>query len=409
MAVAGLRGTGDWGTDERPKDFRGKILEVRPNGNVPIFALSSRAGKKTVTDPEYSWWAEPNNLIRLTVNGALVAGDTTCVVDSADPTASTLNALYGVASHLKQGDQLLVEPSADHATFDHEVIEVVSVQSDTTFTIQRSAQGTTAATIADNASLLLIGSAYGEGTAAPAARSRNPVKYSNYVQIFKDTYEISGTADKTHARTGDAWSNDKRRKAFDHARNIEMSLLFGRKNESTDSNGKPKRTTNGLRPQVGNVTVFGAAVTIASFETAIAPVFDFDAGGSDNVRICFAGNTARLEMGKVLQAATAASIEIGPIVKLWGMEFEEWRTPLGRLLFRTHPLMSQHPLYKSSAFVLDFAAVKYVTLPGRDTRTKDDVQAKDEDVRRGFIQTDCSMMLDAGGLTCAYLGNISAT
>lgn len=26
MAVAGLRGTGDWGTDERPKNFREMIL-----------------------------------------------------------------------------------------------------------------------------------------------------------------------------------------------------------------------------------------------------------------------------------------------------------------------------------------------------------------------------------------------
>lgn len=409
MAVAGLRGTGDWGTDERPKDFRGQILFVRPNGNAPIFALSSRAGKKTVTDPEYNWWAEPNNLIRLTVNGALGSGDTTVVVDSVDPTASTLEALYGVAQHLKPGDQLLVEPSSDNATFDHEVIEVTSVLSDTTFTVSRGAQGTTAAAIGNDASLLLIGSAYGEGTAAPSARSRNPVKYSNYVQIFKDSYEITGTVDKTTARTGDAWSNDKKRKSFDHARNIEMALLFGRKNESTDSNGKPKRTMDGLRPQVANVTVFGSAVTISSFETAIAPNFDFDAGGSDNTRIAFAGNTARLEMGKVLQAATAATIEIGPVVKMWGMEFEEWRTPLGRILFKTHPLMSQHPLYKKSAFILDFAAIKYITLPGRDTRTKDDVQNKDEDVRRGFIQTDCSLMVDAGGLTCGYLGNISAT
>jgi hypothetical protein len=60
-------------------------------------------------------------------------------------------------------------------------------------------------------------------------------------------------------------------------------------------------------------------------------------------------------------------------------------------------------------FVLDFSAIKYVALKNRDTKTKDDVQAKDEDVRRGFIQTECSLMLDGGGLSCAYVGNISAT
>ncbi len=35
--------------------------------------------------------------------------------------------------------------------------------------------------------------------------------------------------------------------------------------------------------------------------------------------------------------------------------------------------------------------------------------SKDEDVRRGYFQTECSLMVDAGGLSQAYLGNISAT
>ena len=61
-------------------------------------------------------------------------------------------------------------------------------------------------------------------------------------------------------------------------------------------------------------------------------------------------------------------------------------------------------------FIVDFAAVKYVTMKGRpDGKTFDDVQNKDEDVRRGYIQTDCSLMVDGGGLSCAYLGTISAT
>ena len=95
--IAGLRGTGDWGTDERPKNFRESILFYSPNGNAPIFALSSKAGKKTVNDPEYAWWAEPNTLFRLQASGAHAAGDTTITVDSVDPTATTMNALYGTA------------------------------------------------------------------------------------------------------------------------------------------------------------------------------------------------------------------------------------------------------------------------------------------------------------------------
>ena len=45
MAVAGLRGTGDWGTDERPKNFRETILWRDPNGSAPLTALMSKMKK----------------------------------------------------------------------------------------------------------------------------------------------------------------------------------------------------------------------------------------------------------------------------------------------------------------------------------------------------------------------------
>ena len=55
MAVMGLRGTGDWGTDERPKNFREMILWRDPNGSAPLTALMAKMGKETTDDPEFSW------------------------------------------------------------------------------------------------------------------------------------------------------------------------------------------------------------------------------------------------------------------------------------------------------------------------------------------------------------------
>lgn len=409
MAVAGLRGTGDWGTDERPKDFRESILFYSPNGNAPIFALSSKAGKKTVNDPEFSWWAEANTLFRLQVNGALDSAATTVIVDSADPTSSTMGALYGTAAHLKHGDLLLVE-KADQATFDNEIIMVDNVVSATQFVVKRGQAGTSAASIGDDAFLTLIGSAYAEGTSVPKATSKNPVKFTNYIQIFKDTYELTGTADKTTTRTGAAWSNDKKRKLHKHSADIELSIMFGRKYETTGENGKPLRFMGGLREQIPstNTTVFGAPVTAASFEDAVAPAFNFDFGGGDT-RIGFMGNVARSALGRVIQATTGVRMELGSVVKVYGVAFQEFIMPMGRVLLKSHPLLSIHPRYQKSAFILDFSAIKYTTMKGRpDGKIYDDVQAKDEDVRRGYIQTDCSLAVDGGGLSQVYLGNIAA-
>ena len=407
--IAGLRGTGDWGTDERPKSFREGILRFNPNGTAPIFALSSKAKKRSVTDPEFAWWSEGNVLIRLQVNGAHAAGDTLINVNSADPTSTTLGANLGTATNLKPGDILLVEPATDSATFTAELIEVDDVLSDTQFTSKRAAGGTTAASIANAVFLTVISSAYAEGTGVPRSVSRNPIKFLNYIQIFKDTYELTGTADKTVTRTNNNYSEDKKRKMFKQSADIEWSMMLGRPAETTGENGKPKRFMGGLRNFIptGNTTVFTSAVTPSSFLDSLAPVFDFDTGAGDT-RMLFAGNQALIELSKIF--AGEVLYNVNNVVKVYGMDFQEFILPNGRVLIKSHPLLSRHGLYKKAGFVIDFDALSYVTMTGRpDGRAKDDVQTEDEDVRRGYWQTDCSIELDYGGLTCAYLGNISAT
>lgn len=407
--IAGLRGSGDWGTDERPKNFREGILRFNPRGTAPIFALTSKAGKRTVNDPEFAWWCEGNVITRLQANGAAAAGDSVITVDSVDPTSTTLGANLGTATNLKPGDLLLVEPTLDNATFNHELIQVQAVLSDTQFTALRGVGGTTAATIADNAFMTVIGSSYAEGSQAPRAVSRNPIKFSNFIQIFKDTYELTGTADNTETRTNNGYSEDKKRKMYKHSSDIEMSILWGRKNESTGENGKPIRFMGGLREFIpsANTTVFGAAVTPNSFLDALAPAYDFDTGAGDE-RIGFAGNQALIELSKVFSQEVI--FNVNDTVKNYGLDFVRFRLPNGTLMLKSHPLLSRHALYKKSLFVCDFDAIKFTTMKGRpDSKVTDDVQLKDEDVRRGYIQTDCSLTVDYGGLSMAYLGNISAT
>lgn len=408
--IAGLRGTGDWGPDERPKSFREGILRFNPNGTAPIFALTSKAKKRTVNDPEFSWWCEGNVITRLQVNGAHASTDTLINVDSGDPSSANLGANLGTATNLKPGDILLVEPATDVAAFTAETIEVDDVLNDTQFTARRGAGGTTAATIPNDSFLTVISSAYAEGTGIPRAVTRNPIKYSNLIQIFKDTYELTGTADKTMTRTNNNYSEDKKRKMFKHSSDIEWSIMFGRSAETVGDNGKPKRFMAGLRqfiPQTPNTTIFASAVTPSSFLDAVAPCFDFDTGAGDT-RMMFAGNQALIELSKIF--ANEVLFNVNNVVRVYGMDFQEFILPNGRVLIKSHPLLSRHGLYRYSGFVCDFDAISYVGMTGRpDGRAKDDVQTEDEDVRRGFWQTDCSLEVDYGGLTMAYLGNIKAT
>lgn len=413
-AINGLRGTGDWGVDERPKDFRNTILYLNPKGAAPIFAMTGRAKEKTVTDPEFYWWTETNAHVRLKVNGAHGSGDTTITVDSGDPDSTDQSVNYGTATHLKPGDVLLKEPDVTTGDFSTpEYLMVTGVLSDTQFTVRRGAANTTPASIADDAYLLLIGSAFAEGTAAPRAVTRNPVKYYNYTQIFKDTYELTGTASKTEVRTGDPWSNDKKRKMFDHSRGIEETFLFAyKKYEETGENGKPRRYTAGFRGFVpaANQYTFTTPATVDSLLERLEAPFRFtgtgDIGG--DTRVVFTGNAGALEMGKLIRAEDSVHMQLGSKITMWGIDFQELVLPWGRILFKTHPLLNLHPVFKYSWYGVDFSALFWAYLKGRNTKAKDDVQMDDEDLRRGFWQTEGGWMVDAGGMTQFLIDNVRA-
>lgn len=408
-AIAGLRGTGDWATDERPKSFREYIMWRMPNGDTPITALTSKISKEVVSDPEFNWWDEPADILRLQVNGALVAADTTVVVDSTDPDTTTPNAVWGTALHLVPGDILMVEPAADAAPFAPEYIRVTQVISATTFKVERGVGGGAAAgNIGNDVYLLKVGSAFAEGSAAPASATRNPIKYTNYCQIFKTTYELTNTALVTTTRTGDPLANDKKRKMFDHARDIEFAIMFGKKYETTGSNGKPLRYTAGIRAQIptATTTVFGAAVTISSFLDAVYPVFDYSTPGGDT-RIAFCGNKALNKLNKIIQSDTNTSIQFNSQIKFYGMTFQEFILPQGRILLRTHPLLNRHSLYNDSMWLIDFSALRWRYTKGRDGVFKDNIQGNDEDTRKGQWLTEGGLEVRYGGLSCGYLGYIS--
>lgn len=411
-AVAGLRGSGDWATDERPKSFREMIMWREQRGMAPVLGLSSRARKESVADPEFNWWDEPIGIVRLQLNGAVSSTtQQTLTVDSADPSTSAPGINWGLAKHLVPGDLLLYETelaSGETAAFANEIVEVVQVLSDTSIIVKRGAAGTTAATMADNGYLLKIGSSFAEGTGAPKSVSRNPMKYTNYCQIFKTTYEITGTAEVTSTRTGDPVSNDKKRRMWDHARDIELAILFGQSSETTGENGKPLRTTKGLRRFIPttNVTIFSAAVTSSTFLDAVYKVFDYDTPAGDE-RIVFCGNQALNEFNKVAQSS--GDISFGPVIRQWGLALREMILPQGRLYFRTHPIFNQHSTLNKAMLIVDFSALRWRFTKGRDTKFQDNVQAKDEDVRRGQWMTEGGLEVFYGGLTCGYLGNISST
>lgn len=402
--IAGLRTTDNFATDERPTNFREFILFRNPNGTAPITALMSKVRSESVDDPQFSWWDEPNDILRLQTNGSHAAGITVINVDSSDPTAANPERNWATGLHLVAGDLLLVEKT-ETATYDNEILMVRSVISATQFIVDRGVGGTVAATIADDSYLTKIGTAFGEGSASPRSASRNPLKQYNYCQIFKTTYSLSETVARTRARTGDPKKNDKKRKAFDHARDIEMALMFGVRYETTDDDGNPLRTTGGLRYLLPATQqkVYSGAATFSTFMDDVYKVFDYDTEAGDE-RIVFCGNGFLNEVQKMAKAN--GSVQFGPVLSLYGMNLRELVLPQGRLFLKTHPLMNRHSRYTNSAFILDPTALVWRYI--RDTKSKENIQGNDEDTQKGMWLTEAGLELRYFGMTCKYLGNFTA-
>jgi hypothetical protein len=389
-SFAGLRGTGNWGTDERPKSFREKILFANPNGRAPLFALMGRAKKESVDDPEFNWWEESLQIIRTQVNytTGYTTTDNTIVVDG--------NGLDMVA-----GDILQVEKT-EVAAYGNELVEVSSVTDNTTIVIKRGVHGSSAASLANDAYLFKIGNAYEEGSLSPDVALRNPTKHTNYAQIWKTAVGLTRTAERTRARTGDSWKNDKKRKAFDHSVAIELSLLFGLPNEDTTGT-YPKRTTGGLRYWITtNRTVFATSPTEDTLLDAVYPVWDYESQGAGDERIVFCGNLFLNNLNKLARDSSSTRVNFDGVIKLYGMNLQRWVLPQGTLAVKTHPLMNQHGRYSASAFVIDPTGI--IWRPMKDTTFEDNIQANDADLRKAQWYTEAGLEVQREE-TMAYIGN----
>jgi len=393
-AIAGLRGTGDWGTDERPKNFREAILWRDPNGVTPLTALMAKAKSESTDDPEFAWFEEQLNQIRVQSDATGAAA------------ASTLLGLTGGGLDLVVGDLLLVE-KADSTTYDNEIVEVSSITSDTAIVIKRGQAATTAAATGVSIFLTKIGNRFAEGTVSPTSATRNPGKLFNYCQIFKTAYELTNTAKSTKARTGDPLKNDKKRKMFDHSVAMELAFMWGSKSEVTGANNKPMRTTGGLRQFIStNKTVFATTPTVNTMLDALYPVFDYAGEGAGDERIIFAGNGALNAFNKMIAGNTNVKVEYAGVISNYGMKLQQFVTPQGIFYIKSHPLMNTHPRFTNSMFVINGAGLRYRYLQNRDTKAQDNIQAPDADTQKGQWLSECGLEVNHEK-TFAYLGNVT--
>lgn len=411
MPIQGLRDTTNFVTNERPENWRQGILLLYPNSaraaKAPLTALTSLMKEKSTDDPRFHWWEKELDDRRLEIDN-----DVALVAAAAGTIETiTLRANSNAITFVK-GDLLYAEHTG-------EIMRVhADPTSNTSITVVRAVAGSTSAALdADganvNPNLLCIGSAFEEGSLPPTGVSYDPTEFFNYTQIFRKTFEITGTAAQTRLRTVDAVTEAKRECLEYIGIDMERAFLLGRRFEGV-LNGRPWRTTAGVINQIdaNNIFAFGTeaggtagVVTMAVLEERMMELFRF--GSYEKMALC--GNRALLAIQQMIRRNTTSNWTASEPVKEFGMEVVKLTTPFGVLTLKGHPLMTQTAggindegtgtrffAMDSWLLALDMDDVEYRYMDERDLDYESDLQANGLDgMQSGYIG-ECGIMLAHG-------------
>jgi hypothetical protein len=392
-AIQGLRGTGEFTSDFRPKNYRELFTLLEPNGNAPLNAMLAMGSSEPTDDPEYKNFRDELPERKLKVNGAVASTSTTSItIDASDDNKFAINGAIVVNSETG------------------EVMHVTADTTATTLTVARNIGGTSHQ-IADNADMFIAGFAAQEGGSSPTAISFDATVSSNFTQIFRTAFAVTNTMQSTYLRTGDKLDEAMTKALKLHMSDIERAMFFGQKHEANGSTAQPTRYTGGLLNSLSNVVdvttdyaSYGGSgagtMTEEGFDSLlISTVFKF---GSKQ-KIAFVGENVANHLqqyGKDRWQPTAME-------GAYGVNLTRYNTFAGDLMVHLHPQFRQIPNMANAMIIVDFPYLVYRHLEGRDTQLLENRQAVDADSVKHEYLTECGLEL-LQDKTHAYIKNWSA-
>jgi hypothetical protein len=363
----GIFNTAALTTDLAKKSFAGMITRLMPNGAAPLFGMTSMLQSETAVATEHGFFTKTMLLPQVTTYGSThTASDTVINV------LSTANILPGMI--------LRINNSASY-----ENVIVNSVVSATQIVVTRAVGTVAAATVPVSTDMYQVGNAFEESSLRPNSLIINPVRITNYTQIFRNTWAISDTIRQTMMIAGDTNVAESRTDcAAFHAADIEKSLFFGQKSQGS-RNGQPFRTMDGLINIVGtagnyppyyagvtNVYTAGGTTTYPQLEGFLDPLFNQTTDPKvGNERILFVGGQAKKVISAITRLAIGSSYTIQDGQTSWGLQYSTIKTSRGAFQMIEHPLFNSNTTWAKMAVGVDLSTFRAAYLGDRKTQNKE--------------------------------------
>ena len=358
----GIFSTSNLTQDLAKKSFPGMITRLMPNGTAPLFAITSMLDSEVAVATEHGFFTKTMLFPQLTLSAAgQLIGDTIFTV------LSTANILPGMIMRVNTtGENIIVN----------------SVLSPTQLTVTRAVGSVAAAAIAASVNLYQVGNAFEEGSVRPSALVINPVRVTNYTQIFRNTWAITDTIRATLMIAGETNIAESRQDcAAFHAADIEKALFFGQKSQGT-RNGQPFRTADGLINIVGNLTYYpssyaavnsftaGGTTNFTQLEGFLDPVFNQATDPKvANERTLFVGGAAKRVLNNI--GRLNGTYYMVDSQTSWGLQFSTFKTARGTFRVIEHPLFNSNADWAKMAVAVDLSTFKVAYLGDRKTQNKE--------------------------------------
>lgn len=355
MAVKGVFASDQGIQGDRKGDFAAALLQVNPTGTAPLLALSSGMESHDAADTVITWFEENHISGRINIIND-IALTTSAIVD--DVSIMVAGAIYLVEA---TGEYMFVQSIAG-----------------STLTVIRGFAGTTIVDVDGAAApvpIQRIATAHEEGSAKPVAVANLGFPRFNYLQIFRNAWDVTGTARHVEFHTGNLVAKNKRDAGFFHAEDIERAMWFGKKSIGVKNN-KPFRTMDGILAQITtNVTVEGGTTTQAELNAHFEAIFARNIKGKPNERIAFCGNTVITVINAI--AVINGVNNLSPGQTEFGFKITKWMTPYGDLSLMTHPLFNESPLWTKNLYTLHPGAMRtrWLRRTHEDTNDRDGTRA----------------------------------
>jgi len=385
MAIQGIFASHQGIVGERQGDFASAILRTNPTGDTPLLGLTAGMPKEPTSDVAFTWFED----IHQSGRQQAVSGGTTTTVVVTDGSMYVPNSV------------LLVEETGEHI--------FVTASAGNSLTVIRGLAGTSIVAITGAMNIQKIGNAFEEASSRPASVTQQGAPRTNFVQIFRNGWAISGTAKAVKYLTGSKLAYNKEMCATYHAEDMERSFIWGKK-AMTTYNGKQFRMTDGILTQIeqygGDVRTAntGGAGNISrgNFEDWIQSVFTYNIKGQPNERVAFCGNMALKAINRMAWLDGDYQFSTGE-TKL-GIKITEVMTPFGTLKLMTHAMMNENPVWSKEIYAIHPGAIKKrelrATFPESYDKHGSGITGVDAD--EGAITTEAGIQVGAARVMGIY-------